>query len=183
MGLTQRGRSTVGREGIGVPPGPQRTPFHPVSSPFTPHYGRESKRQARSPQFLVQPLPSWYPAKFSTRTVMDLSLFPAEEKSTREDPAPHWGSRAGTGTPNHKPFAELRTGEVIKGGQGCVCKFPHAHREGLVGKGMHWQGMPGHGGGLCTGRLHPSGLNPSQIPAALLEPQLLTDACGDFEQS
>lgn len=55
--------------------------------PFTPHYGRESKRQAGSPQFLVQALPSWYPAKFSTPTVMDPSLFPAEEKSTGEDPA------------------------------------------------------------------------------------------------
>lgn len=105
MGLTQRGPVWwVGRL-LGSYPAPRDplplsflTPF-----PFTPHYGRESRRQAGPPsQFLVQPLPSWYPAKFSTWTVTDPSLFPAEEKSTREDPAPHRGSGAGTGTPNQQ---------------------------------------------------------------------------------
>lgn len=78
----------VGREATGAPQD-SLSPSFLILFPFTPHYGTESKRQAKSPRFPVQPLPSWYPAKFSTWTVMDLSLFPAEEKSTREDPALH----------------------------------------------------------------------------------------------
>lgn len=38
--------------------------------------------------------------------------------------------------------------------------------------------------GWCVHRgTSPLWLNPSQIPVALLEPQLLWDACEDFEQS
>lgn len=108
---------------------------------------------------------------------MDLSLFPAEEKSTRRTQTCTEAQGLAQGPQISKQLAEVRIGEVVKGEKGDRDKsFP-------VGRGMQWQGMPGHGGGPCTGRLHPSRLNPSQIPVALLEPQPLMDAWGVSEQS
>lgn len=84
-----KGSSMVGREGAGVLPGPPSMQFPQPLLLHTPLWQSKQKASRGPPQFLVQPLPSWYPAKFSTWTVMDPFLFPAEEKSTREDAAQH----------------------------------------------------------------------------------------------
>lgn len=60
--------------------------------------------------------------------------------------------------------------------------YANSHQAAHTGKGL-WAG-----GYLDMGGVHAQGdftplVNPFQIPTALLEPQLLTDVCGYFQQS